>query len=556
MVTELPTYNRILVILIDLTAIWLANLMIRHSKRNPTTKAFLAMTISMFLWVNFSFLARLFAHYNPSLVITFLRIAWFATPFLFVFLYFFILNLIGQPKSHPRLNLAVILGAIIIATLSGFTDFVVNSVRFVGVYLTINYGSAMFLYLGIGISLFVAPIYVLFKNYKRIPEQLKSKIRLILVGVFIFYFANLVFNVILPIFFKINRFYFIGDYSTIIMLSFIAFAIVKHGLFNTKVITTEAIVVVLSIGLFAEIFMTENLLTAFTKAIVWALATFGGIQLAKSVKNEIEQKEKIDKIAEDLKKANDHLKDLDKLKDNFLSMASHELNTPIAAIEGYLSMMLDEGMAGKLSEKAVKYLRIVFASSKRLSRLVTELLNVSRIESGRIHLIYDHNPLEDTINNAVMEVMSKAREANHKLTFDKPKKALPATWYDQTRITEVLINIIGNAIKYTDPGGKIVVSSFCDDDKIVVSVKDNGRGIPKEAEKGVFEKFTQVDVLKDQSKGTGLGMYISKNFVELHKGKIWFHSEGEGKGTEFFFSLPILKKKPYDPHEGEGAVLH
>jgi len=95
-----------------------------------------------------------------------------------------------------------------------------------------------------------------------------------------------------------------------------------------------------------------------------------------------------------------------------------------------------------------------------------------------------------------------------------------------------------------------------DEDKIVVSVEDNGRGIPKDKQNTVFEKFSQVDVLKDQVKGTGLGMYISKKFIELHNGKIWFHSEGEGKGTTFFFSLPILTKKPYDAHAGEDSVLH
>jgi signal transduction histidine kinase len=133
---------------------------------------------------------------------------------------------------------------------------------------------------------------------------------------------------------------------------------------------------------------------------------------------------------------------------------------------------------------------------------------------------------------------------------------MPLTWFDVTRIMEVIINIIGNSIKYTDPGGKIEASVSADDKFITVAIKDNGRGIPKEKQDQVFSKFTQVDVLKDEVKGTGLGMYISKTFIELHKGKIWFESEGEGKGTTFFFSLPILKDKPVDPHEGEGAVLH
>ncbi len=125
------------------------------------------------------------------------------------------------------------------------------------------------------------------------------------------------------------------------------------------------------------------------------------------------------------------------------------------------------------------------------------------------------------------------------------------------RIVEVLINLIGNSIKYTEPGGKIEVACHADDDRIIVSVEDNGRGIPKDKYDHVFEKFTQVNVLTDQIKGTGLGMFISKNLIALHKGKLWFKSsvDKNDHGTIFYFSLPILKEKPFDPNEGEGALF-
>jgi DNA topoisomerase VI subunit B len=134
---------------------------------------------------------------------------------------------------------------------------------------------------------------------------------------------------------------------------------------------------------------------------------------------------------------------------------------------------------------------------------------------------------------------------------------LPKTWLDKDRITEVVINIIGNAIKYTEPPGKIEVKAHTDGDKIVVSIEDNGRGIPKDRQAHIFEKFAQGDVLKDQVKGTGLGMFITKNLIELHKGKVWFKSttDADDHGTTFYFTIPILKEKPFDPHEGEGALF-
>lgn len=556
MLTELPIYNQLFVILINLTAIWLCYLMIKNNGKDSLTKIFLAMAISMFCWVNFSFLARILAHSNPNFAIVSLKIAWFATPFLFVFLYFFIINLIKRQDEHRTLTKYVIIGALIIAIMAGFTDLVISGTTFVNIYYTIIYGKAMYFYLGVGLSLFAAPIYFLSKEYSGLTSQVKEEIRFILLGIFVFYVLNIIFNVVLPVGFRLNNLYFIGDYSTIILLGCIAYAILKHGLFNTKMIASESIVIALSIGLFAEIFNFNSLIMVVTQAIIWILATYGGYQLIKSVKIEIKQREDLAVLAKQLEDANSHLKEIDKLKDDFLSMASHELNTPIAAIEGYLSMILQEGMGGKIPDKAREYLQTVFTSSQRLASLVKDLLNVSRIESGRIHIIYEQKQITAVIDQAIMEVMSKAREAKHTLTFEKPIKPIPLTYFDVTRVTEIMINMLGNSIKYTPPGGKITVRTVSDGKKIVVSVEDNGKGIPKERVNAVFEKFTQVDVMKDEVKGTGLGMYIAKKFIELMNGQIWFQSPGEGKGTTFYISLPVLAEKPADPHEGEGGVLH
>ena len=277
--------------------------------------------------------------------------------------------------------------------------------------------------------------------------------------------------------------------------------------------------------------------------------------MIKSVKREIGQREQIEKLAKDLRKANGELKVLDKAKDDFLSMASHELNTPIAAIEGYLSMIIDEGIGEKLGSTTKKYLERVYSSAKRLSGLVSDLLNVSRIESGRIHIIYSEGQIEDTIEQAIAEIKPEIDKFKHSLTFHKPKTAMPKSFYDVPRITEVVINIIGNAAKYTPEGGKVDVSVEMQDDNLMVSIADNGKGIPADKKDKVFEKFTQADILKDEVKGTGLGLYIVKNFVKMHKGKVWFDSV-VGKGTTFYFTLPILKTQPPDPHEGQGSVLH
>ncbi len=425
-----------------------------------------------------------------------------------------------------------------------------------------NYGSnfqtgplfSVFAIYGVATVVFV--ITNLLVKLKKFTDQEKKQIKIILLGVGTFLFFNVVFNLFIPIItnsFVLAR---LGTYSTIIFVSCIAFAILKYKLFNLKIILTESAAIIINVISAIQIFTSNNISEAVLRVFFSLVLLGGSYILIRSVQTEIKQKENLSKLAKELQNANEHLQEVDKLKDDFLSMASHELNTPIAAIEGYLSMILVEKMAGEIPPKAKQYLDSVFKSSQRLAGMVKDLLNVSRIESNRIHIIWEDKPIEGVIDQSIMEIMSKAREAHHTLTFEKPKRPMPKTWYDTTRVTEILINIVGNAIKYTDPGGKITLRVTHDDKKIVVACEDNGKGIPKERQKAVFEKFTQVDVLKDEVKGTGLGMYIAKKFIELHKGQIWFHSDGAGKGTTFYFSLPILAKKPFDAHEGEGSVLH
>lgn len=407
------------------------------------------------------------------------------------------------------------------------------------------------------VSFLILGMVILSRKFFSGDRVLKQRVKYMVIGLALTLGCILFFNVFLVNVFKISNYQFLAGFFTLFYISFTAYAIIKHQLFNIKVIATETTVVALSITLFVEVFVSNNITEGALKAIVWMLTTYGGLILIKSVKNEIKQKDELKILATKLDKANMDLEHLDEAKDNFLSMAAHELNTPIAAIEGYLSMIIEENMGGKIPNKAMVYLKNVFLSSKRLAGLVHDLLNVSRIESNRIHIVYTEEQIEDVIDQSIAEVKIKADEVGHKLIWEKPSKPLPKTYIDMPRIVEVIINIIGNAIKYTDPPGKIEVKCHADDGKIVVSIEDNGRGISKDKAEHVFEKFTQVNVLTDQIKGTGLGMFISKNLIELHKGKLWFESSTDAKdhGTTFYFSLPILKTKPFDPHEGEGALL-
>ena len=229
----------------------------------------------------------------------------------------------------------------------------------------------------------------------------------------------------------------------------------------------------------------------------------------------------------------------DQLKSEFVSIASHELLTPTSAIEGYLSMILEEGM-GKVDSKAHDYLTKVYRSSRRLSQLVKDLLSVSRIEAGRI--VIDKQPfnLIEVMQEAVDDLAVTAQPQGIKLTFEKPKGTLGQAFGDAQKATQVMVNLIGNAIKYNRPkGGLVKLDVSRQNHELLVRIQDNGIGIKKEEQKHLFEKFYRTeDVMTSEHQGTGLGLFITKNLVELMGGKIGMESEF-GKGSTFFFTLPV-----------------
>lgn len=231
---------------------------------------------------------------------------------------------------------------------------------------------------------------------------------------------------------------------------------------------------------------------------------------------------------------------VDKMKSEFVSVAAHQLRTPLSAIKWTLKMMLD-GDVGKLTNEQKEFLNKSYESNERMIVLVNDLLNVSRIDEGRFIYKPEALQIEDVIKDisANEETALKAKKITIKL--DLPKKALPPVFIDKEKMGIVMQNLIENSIKYTPAGGKITVSAEELKDDVLIKVKDTGVGIPKDQQDRIFTKFFRGEnVIRLETEGSGLGLYTIKNIVESHKGKIWFQSEGE-KGTTFFFTLPKAK---------------
>jgi signal transduction histidine kinase len=240
-----------------------------------------------------------------------------------------------------------------------------------------------------------------------------------------------------------------------------------------------------------------------------------------------------------LQEANERLKSLDKLKDEFVSLASHELRSPLTAIKSYL-WYVTSGRSGPLTESQKMHLERVYKSSERLIHLVNDMLSVSRIESGRLSIVMKPTDLVALANDVITDMLPTAQAQNVSLVLMQPPAPLGPVQADADRTKEVFINLIGNALKFTPAGGTITISLEQQDDMILTHVTDTGKGIKPEDMKGLFQKFGMVEgnyYTRNLTQGTGLGLYISKSIVEMQGGKMTVFSEGENKGATFTFSL-------------------
>jgi len=231
---------------------------------------------------------------------------------------------------------------------------------------------------------------------------------------------------------------------------------------------------------------------------------------------------------------------LERMKIDFVSMAAHELRTPITAIRGYLSALKEEATTS-LTPEHNTFLDRADIAANQLTTLMENLLSVSRIEKGAFNLDVRKTDWVHLIGQRVEELANRAIERGLQLNWEPPKENIPEVLVDPLRVSEVFNNILSNAINYTQKGSITISVKYEPAEEIVVtSISDTGPGIPREALNHLFEKFFRVSgVLEQGSKGTGLGLYISKEIIELHKGKIWVESTF-GEGTTFSFSVSTI----------------
>jgi len=230
---------------------------------------------------------------------------------------------------------------------------------------------------------------------------------------------------------------------------------------------------------------------------------------------------------------------VEKMKSEFVTVAAHQLRTPTSAIKWSLGMLLD-GDLGALSKEQKEVLQKSYNTNDKVIHLISDLLNVARIEAGKFLSQMKLTSIDETIESSLADYEEDLEKRKIKLELTKPAQPLPKAMIDVDKMKIAVGNLLDNAIRYTLSGGQIFISfKKTDNDEIEVQIQDTGLGIPENQQDKVFTKFFRGDnILKVETEGTGLGLFITKSIIEAHGGKIWFESK-EGKGTVFYFTLPL-----------------
>ncbi len=288
-----------------------------------------------------------------------------------------------------------------------------------------------------------------------------------------------------------------------------------------------------------------SVLETIADELVIAIQNARSVQVVRDVNTHLEQR--INDATRELRHSNARLLELDVTKDEFLSMASHQLRTPLTSIKGYISMVL-EGDAGEITDTQRNLLSEAFASSERMVHLISDFLNVSRLQTGKFIIDRSQTDLDKITIQEVAGMQQMAENHGLKLSY-KGSNRIPLLYVDEGKLRQVIMNFIDNAIYYSPEGKQITVDLAVEDGDVVLRVVDKGMGVPPEVQKKLFTKFFRAEnARKQRPDGTGVGLFLAKKVIDGHGGRLVFES-ALGKGSTFGFRLPIKKLSVAPPPE-------
>lgn len=375
--------------------------------------------------------------------------------------------------------------------------------------------------------------YLFYKRLRHSHGKQRQQLWLVAAGMLLM-LGFVILTIIIPVaVFQNNAFVPFFSVYSLFFTGLASYAIIQHKLFDVKVFAAQALTAILIIILFAKLFVVADFSERMVDLFVLVAVAVFGYLLVKSVRREVEQREKLQELTV-------KLRELDKLKNEFISIAAHELRAPLSVIKGYVSMILG-GDAGEISAQAKDFLQDSLLSSERMIRLVNNMLDVSRIEEGRIEYQEGEVNLTEILKQVYSEFRLEAERKKLEFKLEIAEGVVDRVYVDKDRLHEVVVNFLSNAFKYTEKGAVVLKLGNPRADYVKVEVIDSGMGISEEEQRKLFRKFYRVKSTRGKTMGSGLGLYISKLLMEKFGGKIGVSSE-LGKGSNFWFELPVRTK--------------
>lgn len=314
----------------------------------------------------------------------------------------------------------------------------------------------------------------------------------------------------------------LGHIAVPVFASILLFITIRFETFEPKVLLVDVSTGSLIILIFSLYFIQDQVSQNYIISITLVLSVFFSYLLINAIRSEVKTRKR--------------LLELDKQKSEFVSFATHQLKSPLAAMKGYSSLILD-GDYGEVNTEVREAVSRIFESSKTLAVVVEDYLNISRIELGTMKYYTENLDAKKVVGDVIKEIEPNIQKTGLQFSFNAPDAEYPI-FADPDKIKQVFMNLIDNSVKYT-PQGSIEVSLKKIDKKIVFAVRDTGIGMKPDTIETLFAKFTRAyNANKTNIHGTGLGLYVARQITEAHHGKVWAESEGEGKGSQFFVELP------------------
>ena len=551
--------NTLLIIIFFINII-LSTFLFVNRKRESGTGAFSIASYATTLWIVSMFLFRYTKDINILIIPTkSLYVAGILISLFFLFFSFSFLSEKNEIEKRKKIYYVFGIFTLLIIVLIIFSNLIISKVTIIDGAKIVSFGPVYMVYGLFLIFHFIWTYSIFFnkrKNTKKIIE--KRQLLYIILGTGTSVIFGLVYDIIVP-YFGWFKFYWLGPVMTIIFITFTVYAIFKHQLFNTKAIIVELLTFILWIFLLIRTLISETFQDQVINGGLLIITIVLGVLLIRSVIKEIKNRERIEYLAKNLEKinvklenANVKLKELDRQKSEFLSIASHQFRSPLSAIKGYASLIM-EGSYGQIDEKIKQPVKNMFDSTNNLAMIVEDFLNVSRIEQGRMEYKFESVKINELIEKVVDEMKPSINDSCLEFSFTYDKNQQFEANVDISKFKQVITNLIDNALKYTKYGWIKAELKNTAGGKILFKLSDSGVGIPEKELSGLFTLFRRANnANKVNVKGTGLGLYIVKKIMEAHGGRVWAESDGEGKGAEFYVELNLnIPVKNLNPNVSE-----